>query len=179
MTVMVALLRGVNVGGSGTLPMAELRDIATCVGLEQVSTYIQSGNLVFSTLSGSTAEVATSLRSAIARATPLDPEVIVRTRAELAAVTDGSPFLHRGEAPAHLHVVFTGGKAAPLIKAFDASRHLPEEVVAVGRELHLFLSHGVGRSKLVTDLARHTGPVGTMRGWRTVTKLQALADDLA
>ncbi len=179
MTAMVALLRGVNVGGSGTLPMTNLREIATEAGLEQVSTYIQSGNLVFSAPRRSAAAVATSLRSAIAQATTLDPEVIVRTRAELATVIDGSPFLRRGEAPSHLHVVFMAGKAAPLIKGFDASQHLPEEVVAVGRELHLFLPDGVGRSKLVTALARHTGPVGTMRGWRTVTTLQALADDLA
>ena len=58
MVVMVALLRGINVGGAGTLPMAELREIATAIDLGQVRSYIQSGNLVFSASSGSTASVA-------------------------------------------------------------------------------------------------------------------------
>lgn len=178
MVVMVALLRGVNVGGAGTLPMADLRQIATATGLGQVRTYIQSGNLVFSTPTGSTASVASTLRTAIAKATPLDPEVIVRTRAELAAVIEDSPFLRRGEDPAHLHVVFMAGEAASLIAGFDPHPQLSEEVAALGREMHLFLPGGVGRSKLAAAVVRRTGPVGTMRNWRTLTKLLEMADDL-
>ncbi|MEO7429231.1 MAG: DUF1697 domain-containing protein [Acidimicrobiales bacterium] len=179
MVVMVALLRGVNVGGSGALRMADLRAIATGVGFEQVRSYIQSGNLVFSTPRGSTKQVAARLRKAIADAGEVDPEVIVRSRAELAQLVADNPFLARGEHPAKLHVLFLEGPAAATIDGLDAARRLPEEVIAVGRELHLLLPGGVGRSKLATDVARHLGATGTMRGWRTVLKLQEVADDLA
>ncbi|HEY2430218.1 MAG TPA: DUF1697 domain-containing protein [Acidimicrobiales bacterium] len=177
MAVMVALLRGVNVGGKNALPMADLRAIATGCGHTAVRTYIQSGNLVFDSATTSTAEVAEQLQSAIAAATKVHPDVVVRTRDELAAVVAGNPFLKRRAEPGHLHVVFLTGDQPAKVPIADLRPYAPEEATAHGRELYLFLPNGVGRSKLAADLTRSKGRPGTMRNWATVTKLLALADD--
>jgi uncharacterized protein (DUF1697 family) len=182
MTVMVALLRGINVGGKTSLPMAELRAAVEGAGFDDVRTYIQSGNVVFRSSQRSTAAVEKTLTKAIAAVGKVAPDVMVRTRTELQAVVAGSPFLRRGEDEAKLHVVFLGGSAKATVDGSDLDQFLPEEAIAVGREVHLFLPGGVGRSKLaeaLTKAQRKAGPSGTMRSWRTVTKLLALADELA
>jgi uncharacterized protein (DUF1697 family) len=177
MTVMVALLRGVNVGGKGRLAMAGLRAAAEACGYENVRTYIQSGNLVFVSPSASTQAVAERLRETIADMTQVQPEVIVRTRHELAAVVEQNPYARRGEDAAHLHVVFAGGEEEASLGSIDLAPYAPEEAVPIGRQLYLFLPTGMGRSKLAADLARQTGPSGTTRNWRTVNKLLEMADE--
>lgn len=175
---LVALLRGVNVGGRTKLSMADLRAAAESCGLEDVRTYIQSGNLVaVDARRRSAATVAKELRSAIAAAGAIDPAVFIRSRRQLAAVVDRSPFVTRGEDTAHLHVVFLDGKAAGALRGFDVAHYAPEEAIAVGSEVHLLLPGGVGRSKLVSDLNRHGTGDGTMRNWRTVTKLVEMAEE--
>ncbi len=174
MPVLVGLLRAVNVGGV-TVRSADLKAAAESCGFEDVQTYIQSGNVVFRTSLRSAAKVEDALESAIADACDVTCDVIVRTLAELRAVVDGSPFLKRGEDPTMLHVVFLDGTAKATVELDDPERFLPEEVAAVGREVHLFLPNGVGRSKLAEELAkagrRKGARKGTMRNWRTTTKL--------
>lgn len=175
---MVALLRGINVGGRGKLPMADLRAIATGLGYGDVATYIQSGNLVLST-SDSAVRVARDLAAAIARSSGVQPAVMVRTRSQLAKVVRDNPFLARGEDEGHLHVVFTDGPAATAVAKLDLESYAPEDAIAVGRDLYLLLPNGVGRSALAADLGRQKGAVGTTRNWRTVTALLAMADEAA
>lgn len=175
---MVALLRGVNVGGRSNLAMAQLRDAAESCGFERVRTYIQSGNVVFASAEGDTDSVAEVLHGAIADRTSVSPDVMVRTRDELARLVAENPFVARGEDPAHLHVVFTDGPAQPALGSLDRASYAPEEAAAVGRQLYLFLPGGMGRSKLAADLGRQKRPRGTARNWRTVTKLLAMADEL-
>lgn len=175
---MVVLLRGVNVGGKGKLPMADLRAVATELGYGDVVTYIQSGNLVLST-SDSSAAVAQDLAQAIAASSSVAPAVVVRTRPQLAKVVAANPYLQRGGNPAHLHVVFTEGPAQPALATRDLAAYRPEEATAIGKELYLLLPNGVGRSKLAADLGRQKAALGTMRNWRTVTTLLAMADEAA
>jgi uncharacterized protein (DUF1697 family) len=172
MTVMVALLRGINVGGKGKLPMADLRAIVAGLGHEDVRTYIQSGNVVFDARSTSTDEVAAELAEAIARESEVAPAVVVRTAAELQAVVDDDPFVSRGEDTASVHVAFFAEDAED---PGDLSRFAPEEAVAIGREVHLFLPGGMGRSKLAASFGRSGAAVGTARNWRTVTTLLEMA----
>jgi uncharacterized protein (DUF1697 family) len=174
-TVMVALLRGINVGGKTTLSMAKLREAAEGLGYDDVATYIQSGNLVLGT-SDPAAKVERDLAAAIAKLGGVRPAVIVRTRAQLQKVADGNPFLQRGEDAASCHVVFAAKATKAQLGRLDLPSYAPEEAVAAGKELYLFLPGGVGRSKLAADLAKEKTAVGTMRGWRTVAKLLELAD---
>jgi uncharacterized protein (DUF1697 family) len=173
-TLHIALLRGVNVGGRSSLPMASLREVAGDLGYDDVRTYIQSGNLLCRTPKGA-ATVERELQQAIAERCGVTTDVIVRTRAQLAKVVAGNPFLARGADPKHLHVVFTAAKAK--VPLTDLERYAPEEVQAIGKELYLLLPNGAGRSKLAVDLGRKAGAgVGTMRNWNTVRKLLAMAD---
>jgi len=175
MTVMVALLRGVNVGGSTTVPMAELRQVVTDAGYGQVRTYIASGNVLLTTDGTDTERVATTLRTACARTFEVRPDVVVRTRDELRAVVGANPFLDRDDDPTHHHVVFLPGREPARVP--DVVVPAPEDLAAAGRELYLYLPQGMGRSVLAARLAGRPGPAGTARNWRTVTTLLRLADE--
>jgi len=174
-TVMVALLRGINVGGKTTLPMARLREVAEGLGYEDVATYIQSGNLVLRT-TGAASRVEKDLARAVADLGGVEPAVMVRTAAQLRKIVDGNPFVRRGEDEKSCHVVFAASATKGSLARLDLPSYAPEEAVAVGKELFLFLPGGVGRSRLAGDLAKDKGSVGTMRSWRTVTKLLEMAE---
>ena len=172
---MVALLRGINVGGRGKLPMADLRTIVEGVGHTDVSTYIQSGNVVFRARARSTAKVADELEKAIAAEASVAPAVVVRTAVELQATRDADPFIARGDDPATVHLTFFRD-AAP--DPGDLSSYAPDTAVAIGRELHLSMPNGLGRSKLAAALDRSIAPGGTSRNWRTFTTLLEMATEL-
>ena len=177
MTVFVALLRGVNVGGRTKLAMADLRAAAEGCGYEQVRTYVQSGNVVFSApRRPSAAKVATTLRKAIAAGSTVDPEVVARTAAQMEQIVAGNPFADRGATDTDLHVVFLADDAKPAgLRDLDLERYAPEELAVVGHEVYLHLPGGMGRSKLGADLLRRKDVVGTARNWRSVTTLARMA----
>lgn len=165
MVAVVALLRGVNVGGKGKVAMAELRAAAVSLGYGRVETYIQSGNLVCDAPNPAT--VADELAAALATALGAAPAVTVRTGPELEAVVAANPF--PSVEPRAVHVLFGLGPD-PVTLDLDPAPYRPDEAIAVGRELFLCLPAGIGRSKLAADLGRR-GPPGTVRNWRTVTTL--------
>ena len=169
MTVYVALLRGVNVGGR-KLPMADLRKLAEECGFGDVQTYVQSGNVVFDG-SGSASSVAKRLRVAIASATALDPEIAVRTGPQLANVVDDCPF----DDTSCVHVTFLVEGAKATRPAIDPDEFAPERFAAKGRQTYLYLPNGIGRSKLAAALSKGKAALdGTTRNWRTVTTLLEL-----
>jgi uncharacterized protein (DUF1697 family) len=169
---LVALLRGVNVGGRAKVSMPELRSLLSELGLEDVATYIQSGNVLFRT-GASAKDVAGRIEKVIADAFGLDVTVIVRTPAQLEAVARGNPFLADESDPRKLHVVFLserppGGAGSRL----DPQRSPPDRFHLHGRELYLHLPNGAGRSKLTNDyLERQLGVRATARNWRTLLEL--------
>ena len=178
-TVWVGLLRGVNVGGRGRLAMADLRRVVEGLGHRGVRTYVQSGNVVFLGAGrAGEARVAAELADAIAAATAVQPDVLLRSARQMAGVVAANPFLARGADEAHQHVVFLAEPAATALAGVDLARHAPEAAEAHGRELYLHLPGGSGRSKLAADLTRRGARRGTMRNWRTVTTLAAMAADI-
>ena len=175
----LALLRGVNLAGRNRVSMPELRSALESLGLEDVVTYIQSGNVVFrSGSAGGRQKLPAAIEGAIAERFGIDVIVMLRTPAELAKVAAGNPFLHGGADPARLHVVFLSGKpAANAAAQLDPERSPPDEFRLEGREVYLHLPNGYGRSKLTVDyFERALGVAGTARNWRTVTKLVALTE---
>jgi uncharacterized protein (DUF1697 family) len=174
-TVYVALLRGINVGGRAALPMAQLRRLAEGCGFADVATYIQSGNLLFSTADPAE-KAAAALEREIAAAGGPAPRVAVRSRPELAAVVAGNPYLDRAADPKQLHVAFAVRGAEP--PSGDMSEFAPDELTLSGREAYLFLPNGIGRSKLAEALSRRGGTAATVRNWRTVTTLLRLAEEI-
>jgi uncharacterized protein (DUF1697 family) len=173
-TTIVALLRGVNVGGHNKLPMAHLREIAAGVGFTEVRTYIQSGNLVAST-PFEPESAGTVLADAIALATGLDVPVIVRTADQWSDLVASDPFPDAADHGRHVHVVFLPVPATEAVTSFEASSFAPEEIVVSGSEVALHLPDGMGRSKLVVAVNRVPDvAAGTTRNWNTVLRIAAL-----
>lgn len=173
MTVLIALLRGINVGAKTSLSMEAVRGVAEGLGYRDVRSYIQSGNLVLSTRVAP-ARVARDLTKKIGGLGGITPEVAVRTHAQLIQIVAANPFVARGEDPTKVHVVFLLDPEARTGTLEDLARRPGEEVVAVGSELHLFLPDGAGRSPLAAAVGKR-GPQGTIRNWRTVAKLLDMA----
>jgi uncharacterized protein (DUF1697 family) len=177
----VALLRGINVGGHNKVAMADLRDMAAALGHTDVATYIQSGNVVFTSAQTDTASMAHALEREIADRLGVRPAVVVVSGAELAQVMADNPFPGEIDNKA-LHAVFcrdeidsgdVGHVAAAAQRARDAGSR--DEAVVVGRTLYLRTPDGMGRSDLAARLARsRVQNAGTARNWATVTKLMAM-----
>lgn len=173
MAVIVALLRGVNVGGHARVPMAGLRSVLTDLGFERVQTHLQSGNVVLDQGKVKLQQVPAAIESAIAEDFGLKVRVIVRTRKELAGVGSAHPFLVDDSDHSRLHVIFMEkAPAAAKVAALDPDRSPPDRFEVRGREIYLSYPNGQGRSKLSLDyFERVLGVVGTARNWNTVTRL--------
>jgi len=173
----VALLRGINVGGKNKLPMAELVALFEAIGCERVSTFIQSGNVIFSADPGLRPLLPAKLSHAIKQAHGFDVPVVLRSARELDRVVEGNPFLARGEAVERLHVVFLADAPTPEgVRALDPSRSPPDQLMVQGSEIYLLCPNGLGKSRLTNayfDSKLKT--VSTVRNWNTVLKLAALA----
>lgn len=172
----VALLRGINVGGKNKIPMTELKSLFASLGLEDVVTYIQSGNVVFRSPAGDAQDIAAGIQKRIAEDFGFSVTVLLRTPAELGEITECNPFL-RGEADlSKLHVVFLDGPPpADGVAQLDPGRSPPDEFSMSGREIYLHLPNGAGRSKLTIDyFERVLGIAATARNWNTLLKLLAL-----
>jgi uncharacterized protein (DUF1697 family) len=177
MPVYAALIRGVNVGGARKLPMKLLPGALEELGLEDVVTYIQSGNAVFRAKRGSRAELTSQLERKLDERFGLDVTVMLRTPAELGKVVDGNPFLPGEKDVAKLHVIFLDRPAPKAATGkLDPDRSPPDEFAVRGTEVYLRFPNGYGRTKLGADYFERTlGVRGTARNWRTVTKLLELA----
>ncbi len=178
MTVQIALLRAVNVGGTGILPMADLRAAVEKAGFGEVRTLLQSGNLVFEAGALTPAAAEKKLEALCAKAFGLTIDIYVRTPKEFEAIIAANPFAKEAKAnPGFVHVLFL--REAPPAAAYAALQAAikdGETVRSGGRHAFLFYPEGMGRSKLTPSvLARHLGMPGTARNWNTVQKLAALA----
>lgn len=174
MTSYVALLRGVNVGGRAKLSMSDLRVLVSELGYSDVHTYIQSGNVVFTSTQRSPAKIESAVEAGLLDALGLDTSVMVRTAKDLQQIVRDNPFARKNFEPTQLVVVFL--KAKPKRQGtVDVSKYGPEEVIAKGRELFIHYPNGQGRSKLANAvLERELATPGTARNWNTVNKLLEL-----
>lgn len=169
MATHVALLRAVNVGGL-KVAMADLRETAAALGWTDVSTHLNSGNLLLSTGEDS-ATVGARLEAALADRYAREVPVMVRTPAELSGVLERLPFRGDGYDERRLHVAFAAGAPAAFAPARIAGAD-GEEAIVDERETFLHHPDGLGRSKLTTAaLERALGVAVTVRGVRTVAGL--------
>lgn len=167
MNTYVALLRAVNVGGTGTLPMAELREMCENIGFINVRTYIASGNVVFASAS-SAAEVQASLEKSLATYAGKPVGVIVLTPQEIATVMVENPFA--GHAPNHTMAIFLDGPPPP--SALNLVTGRQNEDLALGqRVIYVHYGEGMSTSKLKIPAAAK----GTARNMNTVAALVRLS----
>ncbi|MET7442809.1 DUF1697 domain-containing protein [Streptomyces sp. NPDC004082] len=178
MTMYAALLRGINVGGSKKVPMAELRTLMQRLGYTEVATYLQSGNAVFGSDHGDERSLATELEGAVEEHFGFPVGVLVRDHAYLAAVREACPFPAAELEGKQLHVTyFSEPVGAERFAAVDPGAFLPEEFRLGDRALYLYAPDGLGRSKLADALSKPRllkGLTATTRNWNTVVKLEEL-----
>ena len=174
MTVYVALLGGINVGGR-SLKMDALRAIATGCGFDDVSTFIQSGNVLFRSSSGASA-VTEQLHDAILDASGIDTSIALRTATQLRKVVRTNPLTDRTDDPTKLSVTFLFAGVRPTLSAMSPQDYAPDEVEVVGNEAYLYTPNGMGKSTLVPKVTKRLGLSGTTRNWRSTNKLADLAD---
>jgi uncharacterized protein (DUF1697 family) len=174
------MLRGINVTGHNRIRMEDLRALVAGLGHSDVSTYIQSGNVIFRGPEGADpATIARGLEAAIAAELGLDVAVLLRSREELAAVTGSNPFLAGGADPRYLHATFLGeAPAAATVNALAVPDVAPDEYRILDREIYLHTPNGYGRTKLNNAFwERKLGLPATTRNWNTVTTLLRLAGE--
>jgi len=174
----VAMLRSVNVGGRNRLQMTDLRRVVAALGFGDVSTYVQSGNLVF-TGSGTPGAAARAIEVRIARDLGLEVPVIARTRGQLLDLIETNPLADADEDPTRLHVTFLSAPPDPDkvadLTALDG-RFGADRFEVIGKDVVLHCPRGYGRTTLNnTFLERHLGVTATTRNWRTVCTLAGMA----
>lgn len=163
----VALLRAVNVGGTGKLPMTKLEAMCRDAGFARVQTYIASGNVVFESRA-SPARVKSELERRLLAYAGKPVGVVVRTAVEIAAVLKSNPF---PKASSTFTVAIFLDKAPPAA-ALDHAVGVEDEIMRLGtREIYVYYPSGQGRSKLQIPAAK----TGTARNMNTIAKLAALA----
>ena len=164
----IALLRAINVGGTGKLPISELKSMAEELGFESVRTYIASGNLLFDAGGLSEASVKATLESRLEEYAGKPVGVMVRTAAEMARVVADNPFASE---PGNSVVAIFLDEAPPR-SAVTEHKGLHDERIMLGqREIYVHYPSGQGISRLIIPAAK----AGTARNMNTVLKLAELA----
>ena len=167
MTTFIALLRAINVGGTGKLPMADLRSMCVAAGFAEVETYIASGNVVF-TSSAKSASAKAVLESRLRAYAGKPVGVAIRTATELSAILEQNPF--PSNEPRHTYVIFLDKR--PPRGALDQATGRVDEDMRLGKqEIYVAYPNGMGRSMLSIPVAK----MGTARNLNTVAALVEIA----
>ncbi len=177
MTAFVSLFRGINVGGHHKIRMDELKDLHESLGLRDVLPYIQSGNVVFKSDDADLARLRKQIEDGFEKKFGFHVEIIVRTSAELRDIIDKNPFQsQQSKESKWVVVMFLAARPEntaqeELLKTYVG----PEELFIIGKELHIYYTHGIGRSKLSHSLIeKKLKTFGTARNWNTILQLQEL-----
>jgi len=178
MTVRIALLRAVNVGGTGKLAMAEVRDFFDTLGFPNARTLIQTGNVVFECDERPGEELEAFLEAEVVKRLGLDTAFFTRTPNEWDDLIGGNPYPEKAkDDPRRLFAMVL--KSTPTEKAINALEEAvsgPERFRASGRHLYIDYTDGMGSSKLTNVLIeRKLETRGTARNWNTVLRIADMA----
>jgi len=173
MSVQIALLRGINVGGNRLFTMAELKSVFRQLGARDVRTYIQSGNVVYR---GDLDQY--DIAEAIATAKGFRPDVVVLPLESYASVLKGNPFAETAD-PKAVHLFFLTSPSVAKDEILSAAKRADEQFVLTERVLYLQTPGPLSRSLLARKLEQLLGVEATGRNWRTACKILDLAETLA
>lgn len=172
MTTLIALLRGINIGGNNLLPMKELSALLTGIGLREVRTYIQSGNVVFRCAVKNKAALAAQISAAIEAQHGFAPQVLLLDAAELRKAIADNPYPEAEADPPSLSLLFLAeAPRHPDLQALEALRTASERFKLMGKVFYLHAPEGFVRSKLAARAEKLLGVAASGRNWNTVCKL--------
>ncbi len=193
MTTFVSLFRGINVGGHQAIRMNELKDLHESLGLKDVVTYIQSGNVVFTSDDVGVAQLSRHIEDGFAKKFGFHVKVFVRTSAEFREIIENNPFQNQpmkeskwvvvlflatspeSTALEELHKTYAGPEELYLLPAGIACGQGEQEGSRISQELYIYYPNGIGRSKLTLPfIEKKLKTMGTGRNWNTILQLQKL-----
>jgi uncharacterized protein (DUF1697 family) len=174
-TTYAALLRGINLGSHKRIAMADLRALVEGLGCADVRTYVQSGNVVFSSDLGA-ADAARAIERAIQNELGHQVAVVIRTDRQMRGLVRNNPFARSKNAQKSLYVTFLAEKPdRARVRELAGGSFEPERFEIAGEDVYLYFPNGYGRVKLNNALLeRKLGVGATTRNWRTVTALAEL-----
>ncbi len=172
----ISMLRGINVSGQKKVNMKELEKLYETLGLKNVQTYIQSGNVVFQTPEADALSLAGKIERKIEQSFGFNVPIFIRTKGEFQKLIKNNPFPGRDESK--LHVTFLYSKPASLrMDEIVRAKDNAEEFSSSGREIYLFLPNGYGRTKLSNSFfERKSKVLATTRNWRTLNTLFSMSN---
>ena len=178
MPTYIGLLRAVNLAGHNAIGMTDLRELLTSLGMQEVRTLLQSGNVIFRSEIRATARLERLLEDESAKRLDLKTDYFVRTANEWRAMIAANPFVDEATRdPGHLLAVVL--KKAPGRQAVAALQRaiVGREIVrATDRCAYIVYPDGIGRSRLTSAIIeKHLDTRGTGRNWNTVLRLALLA----
>jgi uncharacterized protein (DUF1697 family) len=177
----ISILRGINVSGQKTIKMDSLRMSYESLGLKNVTTYVQSGNVVFSAGKESADELAEKITGMIRRDFSFDVPVIVMSDETLRKIIDANPFaIDTDVDPSFLHVTFLSSKPDHFDKELiEGKRQKDERIAFTDDAVYLYCPHGYGRTGLNNNfLENKLGVSATTRNWKTTLELLKIAGKL-
>ncbi|WP_335869450.1 DUF1697 domain-containing protein [Bacillus sp. 2205SS5-2] len=178
MTTYISLLRGINVSGKNKIKMVDLKKCYESLGLRDVRTYIQSGNVLFTSDHKKQTEVATLIERGIEETFDLAVSVLTRSKKEWTSMVEERPFSI--EDPAKMHVTFLAEPANRYIEEPIRNKKSESEDFSISqKEVYLLCPDGYGKTKLTnTFIEKSAGVKATTRNWKTVMKLAEMMTDL-
>jgi len=177
MTAFVSLFRAINVGGHRQVRMDELKDLHKSLGLKDVLSYIQSGNIVFKSDDADVSQIQKQIEDGFEKKFGFHSAVIVRTSVELSDIIDRNPFQNQlNKESKWVTVMFLASHPADTAQQDLFKTYIgPEALFITGTELYIYYTNGIGRSKLTNSLIeKKLKTVGTARNWNTILQLQKM-----
>lgn len=177
MNTYIAILRGINVSGAKPIKMEELRLTFQKPGFENITTYIQSGNVVFSTTA--TSQLAAKIAESIKTDFGFEVPVIVLSCEELKTIIGNNPLNDGTKDTAFLHVTFLAENPAAFnLSDIEAKKQGNEEIIISGKVVYLYCPHGYGKTKLTnTFLESKLKVTATTRNWKTCGELLRISEE--
>lgn len=182
MTTYISILRGINVSGQKLIKMDTLREMYKNLGFENVTTYVQSGNVVFRSEDIEIEKLEKRIIRQIEKVFGFDVPVIILTFDHLQQVIDDNPFSKDPDKdPAFLHVTFLVSQPGEYdIRVIEEKKQNGEEVTVKERAVYLYCPNGYGRTKLNNTFLEMKLKVGaTTRNWKTTNELLRIAKEIS
>lgn len=178
MKTYIALFRGINVGGKNLLPMKALKTLLENLNLQNVKTYIQSGNVVFQSDEENAASLSSKISAEIQKSHGFKPQVLLLDVEEMEKAIESNPFPEAESDPRTLHLNFlASAPETPNLQALNSLKKDNERFELKGNVFYLHAPDGIGRSKLAANVEKLLGVAMTSRNWRTVSKIMAMAKE--
>jgi len=176
MNTYIALFRGINVGGRNKLPMRELVVILESLGLQNVKTYIQSGNIVFQNDDQSIKEISERMSQAVNESHGFLPKTIILHLEELENALESNPYPEAENEPKSLHLYFLASEPQnPNLDTLEKLKQDNERFAIKGKVFYLHAPDGIGRTRLAARAEKALGVTVTARNWRSVARIFEMA----